>query len=849
MPSTTTDRLNGLTTSVAVKAPCKAAGTGLTLSGEQTVSGTACVAGDRVLNYGTGVDVGIWVVATGTWSRATDFDGARDAVKGTLVLVAPGTDDAQFFVVTTSGTISPGTTSITIEQMSSTAATLLLDLASTASASVGGGMIGVDRALSYASGTAGYEIKRIVNVPDPTGSEDYTIVQAAATALSAGDTLRFPQGKSYQLNSATPVVISVSGVTIDFNGSAVTAATPNSIPAFRLIPASLVSSGRLTGADYPSSWKNGATPLPMDSDFDTMMHEHTDASRLKSIVVKNARSTSGLNRTFLNAYSVDGLTFENCNIQPTGYSALRLHHCDNITAGASNYFGGTGTYLVFLLKCGTWNFAARFSSTTATRALSAKGVMHAVGTSIFSSFGSTYRACNSRFSGQILDGLDGVFWDSTPFWTEDAVGARGGTPIGFTSGTWYGKGSGLLVHGASISLASATPGTNGGQQGRAVWVSAPHKNVSIKSSSFYDAILFATGVQELTIADNDLYYTRGTGYAWEAQGDSTSSTDAFGYTIERNRIHSWIHVGTTVIACRVASSNGKFRGNQLINPDASTTSFVAWGGNFTGVSDLHFVDDNDIFYPGTPPTLGSFGSNNANGYESNTRRINTSTGAIAVSGIKSRDNAAGGGLIVTASDDSTGFAGVSFYDKAFSTLKGQFYWDAATDALIHYVSTAARTSLTSSAHKPVSDNSITSGASGARWSAVWSATGTIQTSDERQKQQISDIPDEWLDAWGDVKWSRFKLNDAVAQKGDAARWHIGLIAQQVIGAFAARGLDALALGIVCHDSWPDQFDDVRNEAGEPTGERVLMKPAGEMFSVRYDEAQAIEAAWLRRKLA
>src|SRR5690606_7640506 len=38
---------------------------------------------------------------------------------------------------------------------------------------------------------------------------------------------------------------------------------------------------------------------------------------------------------------------------------------------------------------------------------------------------------------------------------------------------------------------------------------------------------------------------------------------------------------------------------------------------------------------------------------------------------------------------------------------------------------------------PQADNASSLGASGARWSAVWSATGTIQTSDARQKIAVA----------------------------------------------------------------------------------------------------------------
>jgi hypothetical protein len=153
MPATATSRLQGLTTSVAVKAPCKAVSTtALTLSGEQTVGGTACVDGDRVLYAlsGGSVNNGIWVVSTGAWSRAADFDGNRDVVTGTIV----GVVGAGFYEVTTSGDITIGTTSIAFA-ISVALGNLAAQLASALSASYGTGMVGDDPALAYPADTAG----------------------------------------------------------------------------------------------------------------------------------------------------------------------------------------------------------------------------------------------------------------------------------------------------------------------------------------------------------------------------------------------------------------------------------------------------------------------------------------------------------------------------------------------------------------------------------------------------------------------------------------------------------------------------------------------------------------------
>lgn len=89
-----TSRLQGTESGVAVKAPCRVATTtSITGVGLQTIDGVALAAGDRVLvkNQTNSIDNGIYVAGTGTWERALDFDGSRDAVKGTIVFVSEGT--------------------------------------------------------------------------------------------------------------------------------------------------------------------------------------------------------------------------------------------------------------------------------------------------------------------------------------------------------------------------------------------------------------------------------------------------------------------------------------------------------------------------------------------------------------------------------------------------------------------------------------------------------------------------------------------------------------------------------------------------------------------------------------
>ncbi len=142
--------------------------------------------------------------------------------------------------------------------------------------------------------------------------------------------------------------------------------------------------------------------------------------------------------------------------------------------------------------------------------------------------------------------------------------------------------------------------------------------------------------------------------------------------------------------------------------------------------------------------------------------------------------------------------------------------------------------------RPKTDKSDSVGSAAFRYSEVFADTGMINTSDEREKEQIGEIPDEWLDAWGDVQWLRFKWRDAIRDKGASARWHIGLIAQRIRDAFSARGLDAFEIGLLCYDEWQD----APHEDDAPK----VMHAAGDRFGVRYDEALAMEAAWVRRAL-
>lgn len=87
----------------------------ITLSGTQTIDGVAVIAGDRVLakNQTAQADRGIYVCASGAWSRSSDADVSAEVTSGMFVFVEEGTANAGAgFLLTTANPITLGVTAL-----------------------------------------------------------------------------------------------------------------------------------------------------------------------------------------------------------------------------------------------------------------------------------------------------------------------------------------------------------------------------------------------------------------------------------------------------------------------------------------------------------------------------------------------------------------------------------------------------------------------------------------------------------------------------------------------------------------------------------------------------------------
>ena len=122
------------------------------------------------------------------------------------------------------------------------------------------------------------------------------------------------------------------------------------------------------------------------------------------------------------------------------------------------------------------------------------------------------------------------------------------------------------------------------------------------------------------------------------------------------------------------------------------------------------------------------------------------------------------------------------------------------------------------------DNTIDLGKSSSRFKDIYATNGTIQTSDRNEKQDIEELTDAEQRVAVACKGllRKFRWRDAVEAKGDEARIHFGIIAQDLQAAFAAEGLDAGDYAMFISSTWTDE------ETGE---ERTRM-------GVRYSELLA-----------
>jgi len=224
--------------------------------------------------------------------------------------------------------------------------------------------------------------------------------------------------------------------------------------------------------------------------------------------------------------------------------------------------------------------------------------------------------------------------------------------------------------------------------------------------------------------------------------------------------------------------------------------------------------------------------------------------------------------------------------KSYGVIYGQVVSSTAsseTGALASYVYTSGTLvealNVARAAVRPGDDNSATLGAASYRWSELFCGNATINTSDQRMKTELEAISPALIRAFDRIEFGQFRWLEAVERKGDDARVHFGAIAQQVIAAFEAEGLDPFAYGMVCRDLIVEPYivteayiertpateengTPVLDENGEPVvterevpaewGERPLIDPEtgkqADRLGLRYGQLAALASAVYAAKM-
>jgi len=175
--------------------------------------------------------------------------------------------------------------------------------------------------------------------------------------------------------------------------------------------------------------------------------------------------------------------------------------------------------------------------------------------------------------------------------------------------------------------------------------------------------------------------------------------------------------------------------------------------------------------------------------------------------------------------------GIDIYDSGAETWTPEVIWDGSGRS-----------------YRPITDNVWRVGSASKRWSEIFAANATINTSDAREKQQIRDLSKSEKRVAVALKSQirAFKWNDSVKKKGDGARIHFGAIAQEVEDAFRAEGLDPEDYSLLCYDEWEEtpevieSYEAEYDDSGKITkeaGRKIIQEyePAGNRYGVRYEE--------------
>jgi hypothetical protein len=217
--------------------------------------------------------------------------------------------------------------------------------------------------------------------------------------------------------------------------------------------------------------------------------------------------------------------------------------------------------------------------------------------------------------------------------------------------------------------------------------------------------------------------------------------------------------------------------------------------------------------------------------------IEATTGVYGFDGpVTSRKSSSATNQCYIIHDGSNGYV-ISSANSLYLSANGVTQWFISTTALA-----------------PVTDNAEAIGGASNRATEVFAATGTINTSDEREKQWRGALSVAELDAAKRIcaELGFYQWLDAIAEKGaDGARYHFGVRAQRAFAILEDAGLDWHDYAWCCYDEWGsrDAVDATVDDKGNVLVPARPSRAAGSRYGIRTDQLALFLIAAQEQRLA
>lgn len=256
-----------------------------------------------------------------------------------------------------------------------------------------------------------------------------------------------------------------------------------------------------------------------------------------------------------------------------------------------------------------------------------------------------------------------------------------------------------------------------------------------------------------------------------------------------------------------ASQTANAAANQFIAENSGNAGMSILSGN-TSTGNIYFADNGDnaigfIQYKHSDNYLrfGTAGAERARLTSSGDLLVGKDTTAIGTAGSRFISN---GQIQATASNNEPFFAnrlgssGDLFDFRKDGTTVGSIGIFGGNTLIIDGTASI----YAANNFRPNAQNTHDLGSASYRWRDIFTL-GAVDTSDRNEKQQIAELTATELAAAKRISalFKTFKWNHAVETKGDNARIHAGIIAQDVKSALEAEGLDASKYSFWCSDTW------------------------------------------------